>query len=192
MKLSPVQMLKVSFKHVRVETDEARVPAELPNPLTTVFVFSGIDVRTDFGMVEADGPNDDGRTFFGTLRVVVDNQPRADEAKRNFSPYLIDVQVDGVFLVPRGAEKLAPPEDLVAVNGAGLLWSVIREQVFALTSRMPVGPVMLPTVHFHDLKQSKPEQGAAPSSVAEITKADEGTVLSGAPAKAAPKKKAKR
>jgi hypothetical protein len=191
MKLSPVQMLKASFKHVRVETDEARVPAELPNPLTTVFVFSGIDVRTDFGMVEADGPNDEGRTFFGTLRVVVDNQPRADEPARNFSPYLIDVQVDGVFLVPRGAEKLAPPEDLVAVNGAGMLWSVIREQVFALTSRMPVGPVMLPTVHFHDLKKSSLErQPVEPPSAG--AGGEEGAVVPASPAKPAAKKKPKR
>ena len=56
-------------------------------------------------------------------------------------------------MLSRGAEKLGSAHDLVTVNGAALLWSAIREQLLTLTSRMPAGPVMLPTVHFHDLKQ---------------------------------------
>lgn len=39
------------------------------------------------------------------------------------------------------------------VNGASLLWSTIRVQVLSITSRMQAGPVMLPTVHFHDLRK---------------------------------------
>jgi hypothetical protein len=68
-----------------------------------------------------------------------------------------------VVTVPPGAEKLAPPEDLAAVNGAALLWSAIREQVLALTSRMPAGPAMLPTVHFHDLKR-QPQAAPTPAA----------------------------
>jgi hypothetical protein len=71
-----------------------------------------------------------------------------------------------VVLLPNGAEKLGLPRDLVTVNGAALLWSAIREQLLTLTSRMPVGPVMLPTVHFHDLKQGTPEHGAAAAAPA--------------------------
>ena len=48
---------------------------------------------------------------------------------------------------------MADPEDLAAVNGASMLWSAVREQVLTITSRMRAGPVVLPSVHFHDLKK---------------------------------------
>ncbi len=90
--------------------------------------------------------------YGASLRVVVDNAPNPELKDQKFSPYRIDVAAEGVILVPKGAEKLSPPEDLATVNGAVMLWSVVREQVLGLTSRMRAGPVMLPTVHFHDLK----------------------------------------
>ena len=55
---------------------------------------------------------------------------------------------------------------MAIVNGAGLLWSAIREQVLNLTSRMRAGPVMLPTVHFHDLK-STAQQPPQPATLEE-------------------------
>lgn len=64
--------------------------------------------------------------------------------------------------IPPGAERLAPPYDLAVVNGASLIWSAFREQLKNLTYRMPNGPVMLPSVHFHDLKSTQ----SAPPSVA--------------------------
>lgn len=102
--------------------------------------------------------------FAASLRVVVDNTSNPELKDQKFSPYRIDVAAEGVILVPKGAEKLSPPEDLATVNGAAMLWSVVREQVLGLTSRMRAGPVMLPTVHFHDLKGAGSE--AAPAAAA--------------------------
>lgn len=159
MKPSPIRLLQLAFKRVAVEVDPRHVPAEPPNPMTTVFDFDGVSITTEVGFDEIDEAHERGRMYLVSLRVLIDNQPANDAPNRKFSPYLIDMEAAGVILLPNGAEKLGPPADLVTVNGAALLWSSIREQLLTLTSRMPVGPVMLPTVHFHDLKQ-----GAAPAS----------------------------
>lgn len=154
MKTSPIQLLQLMFKSVHVEIDPAHAPAEPTNPITTAFVFDGIGINTEVGLAEVDLAHERGAMYLVSLRVVVNNQPAAGESESKFSPYLIDVEVAGVVLLPKGAEELGPANDLVTVNGAALLWSAIREQLLTLTSRMPAGPVMLPTVHFHDLKQS--------------------------------------
>lgn len=154
MKPSPIQLLQLMFKSVHVEIDPAHALPEPTNPISTAFVFDGIGITTEVGLAEVDLTHERGAMYLVSLRVVVNNQPAAGESESKFSPYLIDVEVAGVVLLPKGAEKLGPADDLVTVNGAALLWSAIREQLLTLTSRMPAGPVMLPTVHFHDLKQS--------------------------------------
>ena len=153
MKPSPIQLLQLFFKHVRVEIDPDHILPEPPNPLTSAFVFDGISFQTEFGIGEIDPDHERGRMFLTTLRVIVDNKSVPKVKDQKFSPYKIDVAVDGVVAIPKGAEKLAPAETLAAVNGAALLWSAVRDQVLSLTARMPAGSVMLPTVHFHDLKQ---------------------------------------
>lgn len=182
MKPSPIQLLQVFLQHVSVELDPQHLPPEMPNPLVSAFSFDGVSIQTEFGLGEGDAHDERGRIYFLSLKVVVDNAPNPGAPAQQFSPYRIDVAVEGMVLVPRGAEKLAPPEDLVLVNGAVMLWSVVREQVLALTSRMRAGPVMLPTVHFHDLKGggSQAEVIAAPAPSAAPRK------RSNAPARRAP------
>lgn len=173
MKPSPIQLLRLTFKHVNVALDPVHLPPEIPNPLEAVFTFDGVSIHTEVGIGEA-VPQDNGQLFFLELKVVVDNLTQPEAVNQKYSPYTIDIATEGVVLVPRGAEKLGPPEDLAIVNGTSLLWSAIREQVLSLTARMRAGPVMLPTVHFHDLKQkpakestaAAPEQAATPPAPA--------------------------
>lgn len=153
MKPAPIQLIQVMFRKVSVEIDERHAPEVPPNPYTSIFVFDGVDITTECGIGELDPDRERGRLFLVTLRVVIDNQAKGDAPERKFSPYVIDVEARGVVLVPRAAEQLAPAEDLASVNGTSLLWSAVREQVLSLTSRMLAGPVILPTVNFHDLKQ---------------------------------------
>ena len=120
----------------------------------------GVTIQTEFGIGDADPDHDRGRVYFMSLQVVIDNSPNPEVKDQKFAPYRIDIAVEGLVLVPKGAEKLGPPEDLASVNGAVMLWSVVREQVLTLTSRMRAGPVMLPTVHFHDLKSNGAQAGA--------------------------------
>jgi preprotein translocase subunit SecB len=153
MKPAPIQLLQVVFKKVQIEWDERHAPQEPPNPFTTIFVFDGVDISTEFSIGDVDPDHERGRMYLVTLRVIVDNESAAERSHAKFSPYLIDVEARGVVVIPNGAEKLAPPEDLAAVNGASLLWSALREQVSSVTSRMLAGPVMLPTMNFHDLRE---------------------------------------
>lgn len=162
MKPSPIQLLRLNFKQVNVALDPSHLPPEVPNPLEAVFTFDGVTIHTEVGVGEAQ-PGDTGQFYFLELRVVVDNQPQPGASNQKFSPYTIDIATEGIVLVPNGAEKLGAPEDLAVVNGTSLLWSAVREQVLSLTARMRAGPVMLPTVHFHDLKK----QVAAPPAAAE-------------------------
>jgi hypothetical protein len=164
VKPSPIQLLQVMLKHVRVELDTAHLPNDIPNPLTSVFTFDGVSIQTEFGIGEADPDHERGRVYFTSLQVVIDNSPNSEAKQQKFAPYRIDVAVEGLVLVPKGAEKLDSPEDLAAVNGAAMLWSVVREQVLTLTSRMRAGPVMLPTVHFRDLKQCPDRAAVADDS----------------------------
>lgn len=161
MKPSPIQLLRLNFKHVNVALDPSHLPSEIPNPLEAVFTFDGVTIHTEVGIGEAQ-PGDNGQFYFLELRVIVDNQPQPDSMNQKFSPYTIDIATEGVVLVPNGAEKLGSPEDLAVVNGTSLLWSAVREQVLSLTARMRAGPVMLPTVHFHDLKKQVATPPKAP------------------------------
>ena len=167
MKPSPVQLMQLMFKHVKVELDPAHLPAEVPNPLTSVFTFDGVSLQSEVGIGESDPHHERGTVFFVELRVVVDNEPNPDIKGQKYAPYKVDVAVEGVVLLPKGAEKLGDAEDLAAVNGASILWSAVREQVLTITSRMRAGPVVLPSVHFHDLKKrNEAPEVAAPPAIA--------------------------
>lgn len=154
MKSSPVQLQQLMFKQVNVELDPTHLPAQVSNSLSSAFTFNGVNIQTEVGIGEAEPDPTRGRLFSLELRVLVDNQPLPQATDQRFAPYTIEVAVEGVVLIPKGAEQYGAPEDLAAVNGASLLWSAVREQVLSITSRMRAGPAMLPTVHFHDLKQN--------------------------------------
>ena len=162
MKPSPVQLLQLTFRKVCVELDERHCPSEPPNPLVSLFSFEGVTLKTNVGFGEREGtPAEEGKVYQLDFELIVDNEVREGEKGQRFSPYLIDVRVAAIVRVPPGAEKLGPPKDLGIVNGAALLWSALREQIANVTSRMPMGQVMLPTVHFHDLKSSAQPPAAA-------------------------------
>ena len=180
MKASPIQLLQLMFKHVKVELDPEHLPAEVPNPLTSVFTFDGVGVHSEVGIGEPDPDHEKGTLFFVGLRVVVDNVPDPERLEQKFAPYKVDVAAEGVFLVPKSAEQQPEDaEDLAVVNGASMLWSAVREQVSMLTSRMRAGPVVLPTVQFHDLKKhgKTDQQGVATAAAKQGRRSKKSSVV---------------
>ena len=167
MKASPVQMLQLFFKKVDLEFDPQHAPQDVPNPLTNVFTFDGVTLSTEVSLSEADPTHVRGQLFVVSLRLMVQNQANEEGGTQAFSPYKIDVSAEALILIPNGAKKLDLPENLATVNGASLIWSAIREQVLNITSRMQAGPVMLPTVHFHDLKKNVAGLDGPPADEAE-------------------------
>jgi hypothetical protein len=170
MKPAPLQLLQLIFRKVSVEVDERHAPEEPPNPFTSIFVFDGVEITTECGIGDLDPDHERGRLYLVTLRVVIDNQAKRQGPQRKYCPYLIDVEVRGVVVVPKGAEQLGPPDDLASVNGSSLLWSAVREQVLSVTSRMSAGPVMLPTMNFHDHKTSSKDDTQATPAAKNMTK----------------------
>lgn len=170
MKASPVQLMQLMFKHVRVDFDPEHQAPEVINPLTSVFTFDGVSLSSEVGIGEADMNHERGRLYIVELRAVVDNVPNPKATNQRFAPYKIDVAVEGLILIPRGAEKVGDAEDLAAVNGASMLWGAIREQVTTITSRMRAGPVVMPTMNFLDLKKANREPPPSAAPAAEVAK----------------------
>lgn len=156
MKPSPVQLVQLTFMKVLVEVDQAVAYDIDKLRAFAAFAFDGVTFKTKFGFdqLDEDGREGTSEMFFQVaLDVVVDNELKDQEGKHALSPYLIDIRAAGLVRIPLGAEKLAPPRELAAVNGAVMLWAAIREQLMNVTSRMPRGPAMLPSVNFHDLRR---------------------------------------
>lgn len=159
MRTAPIQLSQISFRRVSVEVDAARIPGDGSTPKDVSFDLDRVNIATEVSHFPTEETGTSGTPLFLTLRVVIDNQP-SDEIDLRFSPYLVDIEAGAVVRALPGAEVLGDIQDLIVVNGTSLLWSAIREQVCALTARMPAGQVMLPTVNFHDLKRQGREQDA--------------------------------
>lgn len=171
MKIAPVQLLQTRFRKVCIEVDERHVPTEPPNPLTTVFDFNGVTFKTEVSLGFADPNHQRGKVYFISLKLIVDNEVTPDVKNQKFSPYLLDVHVDALVLIPRESEeKYGNPEDLAIVNGASFAWGAAREQIINVTSRMQVGSVTLPSMSFHGLKEDN-GGSAPPEKSADVARA---------------------
>lgn len=116
--------------------------------------FDGADFesRIDFGS-RADQV-DEVRQF--TVRLFLTGKPK----EGGIFPYRFDLGVQGFFTVDPSVEP-NKRIDFVLVNGAALLYGVLRDLLLTLTCRFENGPIMLPTVNFLNLKDvSKQDQSS--------------------------------
>jgi preprotein translocase subunit SecB len=145
--------LHIVYKHVSVrESENEAVHAALG------FDFQGVKIRSKVGFAAKKGQEKNPEDFLVDLGIAIEN------VEGKASPYSIDVRVLGVF---RALPSLAIErrEDLVAVNGASILYGVIREMVASLTSRFRAGPLTLPGMNFED---HAPSKGAIPQESAPV------------------------
>jgi preprotein translocase subunit SecB len=171
VKVSPIQLLRLFFRTVKVDLNEEHAPAQLPNPLESFFSFDGVVIDNAIGVERVEGTHEHGSVWSVFMAVKIENRPDESKPKQRFCPYNVLIEAQALFLAVDGAEKIADVEDLISVNGSAILWSAIREQVSSITARMPYGIVGLPTVNFHDLKKN----GSKPP-VSEV--ADQGRLIS--------------
>lgn len=66
-------------------------------------------------------------------------------------PYKFSIGADGVVTY-HGKSDNPERRQLILVNGTSMLYSAVREVLFSLTFRFPMGPMMLPSANFIDLK----------------------------------------
>lgn len=181
MKLSPVQLLQLTFRKISVELDERHCPSDPPNPLLAPLSLHGVELRTALGFSEREPPLSPSRRVYQLdIELLVDNVVIQGRSGQRFSPYRIDIKAAALIEVATDAPQYGAPRDLAMVNGAALMWSALREQVTVVTSRMPMGPVQLPTVHFLDLLETP--DGPTPSAKASSTGATKASRRPKAPA----------
>ncbi|WP_257386395.1 hypothetical protein [Tahibacter caeni] len=154
MKLSPIQLVHLSFRRVSVEVDAEYLRSAAHSSADAHALLEGVVIKTEVSKTAADEEDPRGTPYFLTLRVLIDNAHDDADSDRTISPYRIDVEAGAMVVLAKGTDKLGDPDDLIAVNGPALMWGAIREQVANITSRMPIGMAMLPSVNFHDLRKT--------------------------------------
>lgn len=152
MRPSPIQLMHVVYK--RVAVSENLAAAQKLSGLG--FDFEGVKVEAKLGTATKEGQNKDPRDFLIDLEISIDNK----EGKP--TPYMVDVGVVGIFnvLPSLPAERR---RDLITVNGASILYGVVRELVLSLTSRFLAGPLTLPGMNFQDHVEDGPNMAVAES-----------------------------
>lgn len=152
MRVAPIQVGPIFFRRLSVELDEKHLPKAPPADSPPLPDFENVAIATHVSVAPLEHGSEPGHHFLLFLRVQVENK-QADDPATRYSPYRVDIESGAAVKALSGAEVLGDLQDIVAVNGTGLLWSAIREQVSTLTARMPAGPVTLPTVNFRDLRK---------------------------------------
>lgn len=142
MRPSPLQLRHVFYTKVSV----LRNPSDVKEPRQHAvgFDFEGAKIGAKVGTALRKGQDDDPRDFVVNLELLIDSK----EGKP--VPYIVDIGVVGVFNVLPSLPK-EKRQDLIAVNGASILYGVIREIVLSLTSRFSAGPLTLPGMNFEDI-----------------------------------------
>lgn len=162
MNAAPIQLQSLSFRRVSVEVDTDVFQPAAADVREPADVLDGVIISANVGIATREREDQSVSDYLLTLHVVIDNQPPEDAKAFRRSPYLVNIEAGAVIRVAQNAAPRPDIADIVAVNGASLLWSAIREQVSNLTARMPPGLVLLPTVQFQDLRKRVPNPPAEP------------------------------
>lgn len=96
---------------------------------------------------------DDGIERY-TLELTLEAYPKSEESPK--FPARLKISAIGIFHGPR--IKKEDRDVTILVNGASLLYGAMRETVLSLTSRMPFGAILLPTVSFSSIAEDYEKQ----------------------------------
>lgn len=169
MKPSPLELYDYKLTCLRIEqagSERSMSPKRSDGRVS----LDDAKVRASVDIGEPDAPSGeegDARHFAIRLRIFV--QPEPGKA----FPYTIEVGLEGFFAV-HGNDEPADARALAAVNGTSVLYGVARDVVLTQTMRFGEGAVMLPSVHFLDLKKFAQDK-AFDESTESLTDQAEGT-----------------
>lgn len=165
MRLSPIQVISLTFRRLQVEIDLDQWRAAPEEPTDAHALLQGVLLNTEVGCSPLPERDERGARHFVWLRLRIHNQLNGIEPPPRPSPYLIDIEGGAVIAMEDEMAAREDAEDLLRINGASLIWGAMREQVAQLTSRMPAGTALLPAVSFQDLKRGS-ANADAPAPVA--------------------------
>ncbi|QOD81639.1 protein-export chaperone SecB [Chromobacterium haemolyticum] len=146
MQLSPLQLERYHFNlgYVRARADH-----EASHDGDTESVI-GVEMSEQLSW--SDVESQDGKSY-APLKLYIALENKGEKK----APYDIAVEVEGVFQISPAFMKKEGWEEVFIINGASMLYTVIREYVLSFTSRAVSGPLMLPTMNFLDYVKKIPE-----------------------------------
>lgn len=144
MRLSPLQLVHSQFTAISVISNDisqlATPSVNMPYPLVTE---KDIQAEIMLGLPdETSDPHD-----FAVM-VGVSN---SEEISSTF-PYRFVAQIEGVFRFDHVGE-IEERKRMVVINGASMLYGIVREQILNLTIRQKNGPLLLPSLDFRVLAE---------------------------------------
>ncbi|AHG63159.1 hypothetical protein [Advenella mimigardefordensis] len=149
MQTSPIQPIEIFFDEVSVQCNKNEGGAALPSP-NDFFEWMGVQIRVkhNFELIV-----EEKRTL-----VLITFQFEIPRSESPQIAYNLKISVYGKFAqlnLPAFKPKTEEESiDLIVVNGSSILYSVAREKVLEITSRMKPGPLTLPSVNFMDARPS--------------------------------------
>lgn len=141
---SPIQLKEMLYIGVKVWPN---IREEWDNQIASQFDFHGVEIIEYINTQILDDENDP-LLYALQLRIAIENK------KGKLTPYDIDIAIHGNFSISEEVKK-EDRENMVTINGLAILYSAIRDQVMAISSRCVHGIFILPTVNFLDKKKEK-------------------------------------
>lgn len=139
-----------------VNPDKAVVDAES----YPVFGKNELATHVSLGEVQGDADPHD----FAVLLAI-----NCDPSEKSHFPYSFVISLEGVFSIKHDGD-LNERKRLVMCNGASMLYGSAREMLLSLTARQKNGPMLLPSVNFHNILPSQIEENAASDNSIEMKK----------------------
>jgi preprotein translocase subunit SecB len=137
MNLSPLQLKHYSLNGVHIEP----VEGFQRNEEDLYASFDNIDISAEIKL----GEPAEKSSVYG-LKLTLRVNPKGETF-----PYRFTIGIEGFFEVV-ASNGLDDARKLAAVNGASVLYGILRQTLLDLTRSFENGPVMLPTLHFLNLK----------------------------------------
>lgn len=146
MRFSPVQLLASTIERLRIDPvpEDEVISAQSDKEFLDALFFHRHCAKAEdyWDREEGIDPGLRSRTFLIRLGMKVS----PDQPVR--LPYRFEVVASGVFSVAKENIGEIPADDAAAQYGFTMLLGTIRETLLSNTSRMPNGPLLLPTFTF--------------------------------------------
>lgn len=148
MLTSPIQPIEIYFEEISVLVDPAEDPEDQRLVPLDFFQWQGIKFHAKH---RHEVVQEENRSVFN-LRFQFEI-PNTEGRKL---AYKVKITAAGKFATLSSFESRKEEEilDLVVVNGTSILYSVIREKLLEITSRMSPGAISLPSFNFMDIRPS--------------------------------------
>jgi preprotein translocase subunit SecB len=147
MDLSPLQLKHYHFTEFSVVASTNVRPEDVETGGTPYPLFEDVEYDAEVLLGTFNHTEPDANLF--VLQVKVFGAPTSASSK---FPYTFSVCAEGVFEITHSGD-ISERKRIVVVNGAGVLYGAIREQLLSTTSRCSHGAMLLPTADFRSLRE---------------------------------------